>query len=133
MNFNRFVFAIENESQDRDLRLDDLTDVINDADISEAEANAIVIRLDNLLGSTGNADELESYFYLLASLYFKDRATTLIEDIVLKRLDTVGVGALIHCVEIIADSNLPAKQPLLQNLLQHSNPAIRNLVSRRIS
>lgn len=132
MKLVKFLNAIEN-CQDRDLRIDDLTDVIEDVDISEDEAEIIVARLDTLVGTTTNADEQESFFYFLAALYFKSRARALIEEIILKKMDNVNVAALIHCIEIISESNLPSREVLLRKFLGHSNPAVRNLVNRRIS
>ena len=133
MNLEEFIRAVENEQHDRDFSLAELTDVIDGQGVSEAEANEIIARLDPLLCMSTERDEQESYFYLLAKLYFNGRAKAMIENIVLREIKSVDVVALFHCVEIIAESSLPTKHALLSGLLMHDNPAIRKLVNERIS
>ena len=118
----KLLDAIKCANGDRDLLLDDLNDVIERTDITELEAMDVVGELSSLIGVSSNSAEHESLLNLLSTLYFKGRATGLIEKLVEERMDFVDDGSLVHCIEIISESSLPTREARLKELLHHQNP-----------
>lgn len=133
MIFDQLVNAIEKQREGRDLLLDELTDAIESAEISEADADEIVNKVEALVSLKADSSEQESFFNMLATLYFRGRSSSLIEDVVEKRIASVDVGSLVHCIEIICASARPHRDRVLNELLDHPSPVIRNLVSECIS
>jgi len=128
MTLEKYLIAIEEASENRDLLLDDLTDSVDTSEVSELELKKAIARLESAIGSDAIASEQESFFNFLSTIYFQGIASRLIEKIVKTRMASVGVGSLVHCVEIIAGSKLPDRDQLLKSLLSHHSAVIRNLV-----
>lgn len=112
----------------RDLLIDDLGDIILDggADLSEIE---FVIR--GLIDQAKNENEesvLESIYNLFRNAYFHGFLANEIAQATVAEVDRLPFGALIHAIDIVANSDLPFKRQVLERFLDSDNEEIRSAV-----
>ena len=119
---NQQLELIANASpESRDLLLDDLNDLLQSAPLEEDDAKVLVRDLSRLVDNKDSDAALESLFNVLGTLYAQGRARDEIEDIALKRMSSLPVGATVHALEIVGMSEIPSKRDLLATYTEHEN------------
>ena len=119
---NRQLESIANASPDSlDRLLDDLNDSLQSTPIKDDEASALVRGLSSLLEKKCGDAALESLCNVLSTLYILGRARSEIEQIALKKMRDLPVGAVVHMLEVVGLSEISTKRELLSSYAQHEN------------
>ena len=119
---------ISASSEQRDVLLDDLNDLLENATLEPAEAASLVQTLSLLVDSGANDVVLESFFNILSTLYFQGLAREEIEGVVSEKIYGLPVNSLAHALEIVGASNIAGKGDNLEAYAQHENRYIGDLV-----
>jgi len=129
MAIDLLIAKIKNpDITDRDLLVDELSDLFEYNQISSIEKRAIVIEMIELLATETQSDIVESIFNLLHWASIDNACSQLIAETIVQTsitfLPRLELNSLCHAFTIIAESNLPNKRRLIAPYLLSDNVAI---------
>jgi hypothetical protein len=132
MNTRDLIETIKSTTTKRDKLLDELNDIIEHRNFSETELAEIIDNLSNAIDKNCDADEQESFFNILSSIYLSGPCQRKIENIILARLHTLRTDSLTHAIEMIACSNIPERWEILKELSKQQPEPIRKLIQSNL-
>jgi hypothetical protein len=112
-------------TQDRELLIDELCDLLENNRMSDEDQRLVVFQLASLLKTESNENVIESIFNLFGFAIFNSIYSDYITEISIAMLPDLKPGSLIHALSIIGESNLPNKKEYAEPYLLSDNPAIK--------
>lgn len=124
---------LDQSQSNRDLLIDELNDLLEQGQLTDAQIVHTANELAHLLVSESDPAVMESVLNFFGSACSRVGVLDGPVQIVISLLDQLPSGCLVHAIPFIGASRSPGKVKLITQFLTSSNPSVRAIAEKTLT